>query len=65
MLFASLFAVCVAWGQGETNATDKEPATPDVATDEDILAILPTLASGDDDLIEETVKKLAKTGTCA
>ena len=62
MLFGSLFAVCVAWGQGETNATDKEPAILAVATDEDILALLPTLASGDDDLIEETVKKLAKTG---
>jgi len=62
LLFASLFAVCVVRGQGETNATGKEPVTPAVATDEDILALLPTLASGDDDLIEETVKKLAKTG---
>jgi urea transport system permease protein len=62
LLFGSLFAVCVAWGQGETNATDKESAPPDVATDEDILALLPDLASGDDDLIEETVKRLAKTG---
>jgi urea transport system permease protein len=62
LLFASLFAVCVVRGQGETNATGKEPATPEVATDEDILALLPTLASGDDDLIEETVRKLAKTG---
>ena len=47
----------------EANATGQEPTT-ETSTDNNtaIRPLLPHLASGDDELIEETVKKLAKTG---
>ncbi|MFP6900067.1 MAG: urea ABC transporter permease subunit UrtB, partial [Opitutales bacterium] len=44
------------------NITPPEPTTEASTDDSTIRALLPNLASGDDELIEETVKRLAKTG---
>jgi urea transport system permease protein len=57
LLIVFLSAVCVAGGQGESNATDKV-SEAEVPSNR---ALLLNLASGDDDLIKQTIERLAKT----
>ena len=58
-LIICLSTICVVSGEGEANATDKEQVSE--ADAPAIRALLLNLASDDDDLIKETIERLAKT----
>ena len=58
-LIICLSTICVVSGEGEANATDKEQVSE--ADAPAIRTLLLNLASDDDDLIKETIERLAKT----